>query len=127
MTYVLPRLLEVVPDPSGVDAFAGPSAGPPDKRAYGGHLAAQALAAACRTLTADVAPTSLHVQFLRGGDAGAPVCYDVERVYDGRTSASRRILARQQDRVLVTATASFATPATGPDHSEGPGAATWAS
>lgn len=124
MTHVLPRLLEVVPGPSGADAFTGPPAGPPDKRAYGGHLAAQALAAACRTLTADVAPTSLHVQFLRGGDAGAPVRYDVERVYDGRTSASRRILARQQDRVLVTATASFATPATGPDHSEGPGAAT---
>ncbi len=118
MTHVLPRLLQVAPDPAGVDAFTGPDAGPPDRRAYGGHLAAQALAAACRTLTADLAPTSLHVQFLRGGDAGAPVRYDVERVYDGRTSASRRILARQQDRVLITATASFATPAGGPDHSE---------
>lgn len=122
MNNVLPRLLEVTPDPSSADTFTGPAAGPPDKRAYGGHLAAQALAAACRTLTADQVPTSLHVQFLRGGDAGAPVRYDVERVYDGRTTACRRILARQQDRLLVTATASFAAPASGPEHSEQPSA-----
>ena len=61
-------------------------------------------------------PTSLHVQFLRGGDAGAPVHYDVERVYDGRTTASRRVLARQEDRLLITATVSFAAAADGPEH-----------
>lgn len=122
MSHVLCGLLDVVPDPSAEDVFIGPYAGPPDRRAYGGHLAAQALAAACRTLTAELAPTSLHVQFLRGGDAGAPVSYTVERVYDGRTSASRRILGRQQDRLLVTATASFALPAAGPEHSERPSA-----
>jgi acyl-CoA thioesterase II len=77
MTHVLPGLLDVTPDPSGEHFFTGPAAGPPDKRAYGGHLAAQALAAACRTLNPGLAPTSLHVQFLRGGEAGAPVSYQV--------------------------------------------------
>jgi acyl-CoA thioesterase II len=116
MTDVLPGLLAVTPDESAEDLFTGAPAGPPDKRAYGGHLAAQAMAAACRTLNPGFAPTSLHVQFLRAGEAGAPVSYQVERVYDGRTSASRRVLARQDGRLLVTATASFSAPSTGPEH-----------
>ena len=120
MSGVLTQLLGVTPDAAGADTFTGPESGPPDKRAYGGHLAAQALAAACRTLNPGLVPTSLHAQFLRGGDAGAPVRYEVERVYDGRTSASRRVLARQDGRLLVTATASFAAPASGPDHAERP-------
>jgi acyl-CoA thioesterase-2 len=107
-------LLDVTTDPSG--AFVGAESGPPEKRAYGGHLAAQAMAAACRTVDTGAAPTSLHVQFLRGGDAGAPVHYEVERVYDGRTAASRRVLARQEGRLLTTATVSFSVAATGPEH-----------
>ncbi len=118
MTHVLAGLLEVDADPDTADAFTGKPAGPPDKRAYGGQLAAQALAAACHTVPGGLAPTSLHVQFLRGGDAGAPVRYDVERVYDGRTTASRRVLAGQEGRLLVTATASFSIPANGPEHAQ---------
>lgn len=112
----LTRLLAVTPAGEGV--FEGAPNGPAGKRAYGGHLAAQALASACRTVAADRVPTSLHVQFLRGGDASEPVHYAVERVHDGRTSSSRRVLGRQGDRVLVTATALFAVPADGPQHSD---------
>ncbi len=121
MTHVLPRLLGVTPGATE-DTFIGPENGPADKRAYGGHLAAQAFAAAGQTLKPGLAPTSLHVQFLRGGDAGAPVHYEVDRVYDGRTTASRRVLARQDGRLLVTATASFVLPAAGPEHGEKPSA-----
>lgn len=110
----LSRLLNVDADPSG--AFVGAASGPPDKRAYGGHLAAQAMAAACHTVDADKAPTSLHVQFLRGADAGASVAYEVEHVYDGRTAASRRVLARQEGRLLTVATASYSAVADGPEH-----------
>lgn len=116
MSAVLPRLLDVAADPEIADSFVGTQNGPPDKRAYGGHLAAQAMAAACRTVEHALRPTSLHVQFLRGGDAGAPVAYQVERVYDGRTAASRRVLAHQQGRLLVTATAQFSAPTAGPEH-----------
>lgn len=104
--------------PVGTDMFVGPPNGPPGKRAYGGHLAAQALAAACRTVPADRVPTALHVQFLRGGEAGEPVRYDVERVHDGRTTSSRRLLGRQGHRILVSATVLFAVPADGPQHSD---------
>lgn len=116
MTGVLTGLLQVAAD--GPDSFTGPHHGPAGKRAYGGLLAGQAMAAACRTLTTGFGPTSLHVQFLRAGDSGAPVRYDVDRVYDGRTSASRRVLGSQDGRLLVAATASFATPAPGPRHAE---------
>ena len=110
----LARLLDVTSDGSG--GFTGADSGPAEKRAYGGHLAAQAMAAACHTVDADKSPTSLHVQFLRGGDAGAPVSYDVEHVYDGRTAASRRVQARQDGRLLTVATVSFSTASDGPEH-----------
>lgn len=106
--------------PFGPDVFTGPANGPVGKRAYGGHLAGQALAAACRTVDDDRTPTAFHSQFLRGGDAGTAVRYDVERVHDGRTTSSRRVLAREGDRLLVTATALFAVPAPGPQHSDRP-------
>lgn len=100
------------------DEFTGPANGPKGKRAYGGHLAGQALAAACRTVPADKVPTALHVQFLRGGDAGEPVRYEVERTHDGRSASSRRVLGRQGERLVVSATALFARPADGPAHSD---------
>ncbi|MBU3705316.1 MAG: acyl-CoA thioesterase II [Mycobacterium sp.] len=113
---VLPGLLRLTPD--GPDAFTGAHNGPAGKRAYGGLLAAQALAAACCTVEPDRVPTALHVQFVRGADAGTAVRYQVERSHDGRTTSSRRILARQGDLLAVTATALFAVPAAGPSHTD---------
>lgn len=116
---MITELLTMDPcDDTDGDVFTGPSNGPVGKRAYGGHLAAQALAAACRTVTDDRAPTAVHVQFLRGGDAGEPVRYEVERTHDGRSSSSRRVLGRQGDRLLVSVTALFAVAATGPEHAD---------
>lgn len=115
---VLTALLDLTPD--GPDCYVGPANGPAGKRAYGGHLAAQALAAACRSVGADRRVTSLHVQFLRGGDAGESARHTVERVHDGRSSSSRRVLGRQGDRILISATALFAVPADGPQHSDHP-------
>lgn len=103
---------------AGDDVFSGPANGPPGKRAYGGHLAAQAMTAACRTVAADRVPTALHVQFLRGGDAGEPVDYQVERTHDGRTTSSRRVVGRQGGHLAITATVLFAVPAEGPRHSD---------
>ncbi|MCB0950746.1 MAG: thioesterase family protein, partial [Mycobacterium sp.] len=98
------------------DTWHGRGSGPAGKRAYGGQLVAQALAAASRTVDPAKAPTNLHLQFLRGGDAGAAIDYTVERVFDGRTAASRRVDARQGERLLATATASFAAALPGPEH-----------
>lgn len=113
---VLQRVLAV--EARDGDVFEGPANGPVGKRAYGGHLAAQSLAAACATVQDGRNPTAVHVQFLRGGDAGEPVSYRVERTHDGRSASSRRVEGRQGDRLLVTATALFVVPAAGPHHSD---------
>lgn len=102
--------------PSGSDRWSGPAAGPAGKRSFGGLFAAQSLAAACATVDADKQPTNMHLQFLRGGEAGDGTDYDVERVYDGRTAAARRVQGRQHDRLLTTATVSFSALMVGPEH-----------
>ncbi|PWQ89325.1 acyl-CoA thioesterase II, partial [Enterococcus faecium] len=55
---------------TGAQTWRGAASGPEGKRAYGGQLAAQSLAAAARTVDAPKAPTAMHLQFLRGGAAG---------------------------------------------------------
>lgn len=100
----------------GGDVWIGLGPGPDGKRAYGGQLFAQSLAAACYTVDRARLPTNMHLQFLRGGDAGAAVEYAVARTYDGRTTSARRVDAGQDGRLLTTATVSFAVPAPGPEH-----------
>ena len=91
---VLPGLLVVSPG-DGADAWVGEAGGPEGKRAFGGLLMAQSLSAACQTVNPDMRPTAMHLQYLRGGEAGAATDYTVARVYDGRTAASRRVEACQ--------------------------------
>ncbi len=98
------------------DTWIGAASGPEGKRSYGGQFTAQSLAAACRTVDADRLPTNMHLQFLRGGEAGDPVEYTVTKVFDGRTAAARRVDARQGPRLLTTATVSFAVELPGPEH-----------
>ena len=110
------RLLELRPGPE--DVFVAPGYGPEGKRAFGGQFLAQTLAAAARTVDEPKVPTSLHLQFLRGGLAGVDTSYAVERLYDGRTAATRRVLGCQDGRTLTAATVSFAAPMAGPEHGE---------
>lgn len=111
------RLLDLLDvAPVDEDVWQGRASGPEGKRAYGGQLVAQSLAAAARTVEAAKAPTAMHLQFLRGGDAGATVDYRVHRVFVGRTAASRRVDAAQDGRLLTTATVSFSAPLPGPEH-----------
>ncbi|AEV76258.1 acyl-CoA thioesterase [Mycolicibacterium rhodesiae NBB3] len=98
------------------DTWIGAASGPEGKRSYGGQFMAQSLAAAWRTVDSDRAPTNMHLQFLRGGEAGDPVEYTVSKVFDGRTAAGRRVDARQGGRLLTTATVSFAIDLPGPEH-----------
>ncbi|RDH74560.1 acyl-CoA thioesterase II [Mycolicibacterium moriokaense] len=111
----LRRLLDVQ---AGDDdsTWIGPESGPEGKRAFGGQFVAQSLAAACRSVDSDRLPTNMHLQFLRGGQAGDPVEYKVTPVYDGRTAAARRVDSRQDGRLLTTASVSFAVALPGPEH-----------
>lgn len=74
----------------------------------GGHIAAQALVAASRTAPGRL-PHSIHVLYLRAGDARHEVDFHVERTRDGGALSSRRIVARQGGDVLLEALASFAS------------------
>jgi len=113
------NLLELRPG-GAEDTWIGPASGPDGKRSFGGQFVAQSLAAACRTVDPDRLPTNMHLQFLRGGEAGDSVEYAVARVFDGRTAASRRVDSRQDGRLLTTATVSFAAEARGPEHGRRP-------
>src|SRR5262249_21343813 len=72
----------------------------------GGHIAAQALMAASRTVT-DRLPHSLHVYLLRAGDARYPVQMQVSNLRDGGSLSTRQVTARQGDEVLLEALVSF--------------------
>jgi acyl-CoA thioesterase II len=111
----LHALLDVQPgdDPQ---RWLGRASGPEGKRAFGGQFMAQSLAAAARTVEGVKLPTNMHLQFLRGGEAGEAVEYTVIPVFDGRTTAARRVESRQADRLLTTASVSFATALAGPEH-----------
>ena len=84
-------------------------------RLFGGIVAAQALAAAYLTIE-DVHVHSLHSYFLRPGDPDTPVIYDVDRIRDGRSFATRRVVARQHGEAIFNLSASFHRDEEGFDH-----------
>ncbi|HYO05214.1 MAG TPA: acyl-CoA thioesterase domain-containing protein [Mycobacterium sp.] len=109
------RLLDLEAGPSE-DSWIGPASGPEGKRAFGGQFMAQTLVAAARTVAPAKLPTSMHLQFLRGGEAADRVEYTVQRVFDGRTASARRVESRQAGRLMTAASVSFSVPLTGPEH-----------
>ena len=76
-------------------------------------MAAQALIAAVRTVDPAYVAHSLHSYFLLPGDTAVPIIYDVERIRDGRSFATRRVVARQHGRPIYYLTASFQRPEDG--------------
>jgi acyl-CoA thioesterase-2 len=78
------------------------------QRVYGGQVIGQALAAACRTLdSVNRPPHSLHAYFLLGGDPKVPIIYDVERIRDGKSFTTRRVVAIQHGEAIFIMSASF--------------------
>lgn len=88
------------------------------ERVFGGQVAAQALVAADRTVDDSYVVHSLHAYFLQPGDTGARIVYDVERLRDGRSFATRRVLARQHGRPIFAMTVDLQRPETGRDHQD---------
>ncbi|MEC3893052.1 MULTISPECIES: acyl-CoA thioesterase [Nocardiopsis] len=98
------------------DIFRGssPSAGP--QRVFGGLVAGQALVAAGRTTPAERHVHSLHAYFIRPGDPSVPIVYEVDRVRDGRSFTTRRVVAIQHGKPIFTLSASFHKEEPGLDH-----------
>ncbi|MFE7550263.1 acyl-CoA thioesterase [Streptomyces gardneri] len=98
------------------DIFRGESRPSIVPRVFGGQVAAQALVAAGRTVPADRLAHSLHAYFLRAGDPGAPIVYTVDRIRDGRSFTTRRVVAVQHGQPIFHLSASFQTYEEGLDH-----------
>lgn len=84
-------------------------------RVFGGQVIAQALYAACKTVEGRQ-PHSLHAYFLLPGDPETPIVYEVERLRDGRSFTTRRVLAIQKGEAIFAMSASFQVEETGYEH-----------
>lgn len=91
----------------GPDTFVGDGLMYPWGGLYGGHIVAQALAAAARTVDDDLAVHSLRAYFIRRGDHNEPVRQEVDRIRNGRSFATRRVVARQPVGAILNLEASF--------------------
>ncbi|MGW6357212.1 acyl-CoA thioesterase [Streptomyces sp. NPDC055092] len=98
------------------DIFRGQSRSAVVPRVFGGQVAAQALVAAGRTVPGDRHAHSLHAYFLRPGDPGAPIVYTVDRIRDGRSFTTRRVVAVQHGQPIFHLSASFQTYEDGLEH-----------
>ena len=85
-------------------------------RVFGGQVAAQALTAAGRTVPADRRVHSLHAYFLRPGDPAVPIVFEVDRIRDGRSFTTRRVVAIQHGKPIFTLSGSFQEDQPGVDH-----------
>ncbi len=86
--------------------FRGVSEQMGSPRVFGGQVIGQALIAALRTVE-DRPCHSLHGYFLRAGDPSIPIVYEVDRIRDGRSFATRRVVAIQRGEAIFTMSASF--------------------
>lgn len=117
------RLLTV--EQRAADIYTGPPQTDGIGRVFGGQVLAQALQAAQASITDGKAAHSLHAYFLRGGREGAPIEYRIERDFDGRSFANRRVVASQQNddgtsSPILNLTASFQLPEDGLEHIDSP-------
>ena len=93
---------------------------PPESpvRVFGGQVAGQALVAAGRTVPPERKVHSLHAYFIRPGDPRVPIVYEVDRIRDGRSFTTRRVVAIQHGKAIFSLAASFQLPEQGLEHAD---------
>lgn len=117
MTDPLERLVNLLDiENLEINLFRGQSPTETSQRIFGGQVLGQALVAASRTVDEDRAAHSLHGYFLRPGDPKVPIVYDVDRIRDGRSFTTRRVVAIQHGRAIFHMSASFQISEKGVDH-----------
>jgi len=102
-------------EPIEHNLFRGSSPDSGWQRVFGGQVIAQALVAANRTVEERFAH-SLHGYFMRPGDPTIPILYEVERIRDGKSFATRRVVATQHGEAIFSMAASFQREEGGFDH-----------
>jgi acyl-CoA thioesterase II len=124
MTAALDDLIDLLDlEAIEVNIFRGVSPDEMRQRVFGGQVAGQALVAAGRTIGdarghpgAPLGVHSLHAYFLRPGDPTVPILYEVDRIRDGRSFATRRVVAIQRGRAIFNLSASFHIEEEGVSH-----------
>jgi len=87
-------------------------------RLFGGLVAAQSALAASATVPAERALHSLHAYFLRPGSHGVPIRFLVDRIRDGKSFTTRRVVAHQGGEAIFNLDASFCAPEQGIEHQD---------
>lgn len=104
-------------EPIEENIFRGQSPDENRQRVFGGQVAGQALVAASRTIDEPGRHVhSLHAYFLRPGDPGVPILYEVDRIRDGRSFSTRRVVAIQHGKAIFNLQASFQNREEGFEH-----------
>jgi acyl-CoA thioesterase-2 len=117
VTKALDALVDLLDlEPIEVNLFRGVSPNDDRQRVFGGQVAGQALVAAGRTVEPDRAVHSLHAYFLRPGDPTVPIVYEVDRIRDGQSFTTRRVVAIQHGHAIFNLSASFHVDEAGPEH-----------
>jgi acyl-CoA thioesterase-2 len=119
MASAVRELLEVLDlEPLEVNLFRGRSPQSRWQRVFGGQVIGQALVAACRTVdaVADRPPHSLHAYFLLAGDPKVPIVYEVDRIRDGKSFTTRRVIAIQHGHAIFSMSVSFHVAEPGLSH-----------
>src|SRR5213083_204576 len=117
MGKALDRLIDLLDlEQIEVNIFRGRSPEERVQRVFGGQVAGQALVAAGRTVAQERPVHSLHAYFLRPGDPNVPIVYEVDRIRDGRSFTTRRVVAIQHGRAIFNLAASFQVVESGPEH-----------
>ncbi|MFN8051181.1 MAG: thioesterase family protein [Acidimicrobiales bacterium] len=101
--------------PHGPDTYVGTGPRYPWGGLYGGQIVAQALSAAADTVPDELQVHSLRAYFIRRGDQDEPVRYEVDRIRNGRSFATRRVVARQAIGAILNLEASFQAHETSAD------------
>ena len=101
-----------------LDLYRGRQTVTERQRVFGGQVAAQALLAGAGTVESNYLLHSMHCLFLHPGDTSVPIVYDVDRMRDSRSFATRRVSARQHGRVIFTAVLSHQVPEEGFEHQD---------
>jgi acyl-CoA thioesterase-2 len=107
-------------EPLDRDLFLG-DPGPGSRRLFGGLVAAQSFMAAASTLDEQQRERplhSVHAYFLRPGRYEAPIRFVVDRIRDGRSFTTRRVVAHQGGEAIFNLSASFARIEDGPSHQD---------
>jgi acyl-CoA thioesterase-2 len=94
----------------GPDTYVGTGPQYPWGGLYGGQIVAQALRAATLSVEPEFVPHSIRAYFIRRGDHREPVRYEVDRIRNGRSFVTRRVVARQAVGAILNAECSFQRP-----------------